>query len=77
MRLGRLVGIYSAPNRDPRFHSVCVALEVRVQGTPIITDPHEVLEVKAFTAATLPKGQLAHDHDQQLEDYFAGTTVLA
>lgn len=77
MRLGRLVGIYSAPGRDPRFHSVCVALEVRVQGTPVITDPHEVLEVKAFTAATLPKGQLAHDHDRQLEDYFTGTTVLA
>ena len=77
MRLGRLVGIYSAPERDPRFHSICVALEVRVQGTPVITDPLEVLEVKTFTASTLPKGQLAHDHDRQLEDYFAGTTVLA
>jgi ADP-ribose pyrophosphatase YjhB (NUDIX family) len=24
--IGRLVGIYSAPQRDPRFHSICVAL---------------------------------------------------
>lgn len=77
VRLGRLVGIYSAPERDPRFHSICVAIEARVQGTPSIIDPHEVLEIQSFSPANLPLGQLAHDHDRQLKDYFSGSTVLS
>ena len=77
LQTGRLVGIYSAPNRDPRFHAVCVALEAQVDGDFGVSDTDEILEVKAFEVTDLPQGQLSHDHDQQLKDYFAGTTVLA
>lgn len=77
LRTGRLVGVYSAPNRDPRFHAVCVALEAQVDGDFSVSDTDEILEVKAFAVTALPKGQLSHDHDQLLQDYFAGATVVA
>ena len=72
----RLVGVYSAANRDERFHSVCVALEATVKGEMTINDPDEVLEVKAFEVEALPTDQLAHDHHQQLQDYLSGRTGL-
>jgi 8-oxo-dGTP diphosphatase len=75
--LDRLVGVYSKPNRDPRFHSVCVAVAVRVQGTPYIADPREVLEVQSFAPDALPWDCLAHDHSQHLKDFLQGKTVLA
>ncbi len=75
--VGRLVGVYSSTGRDPRFHSVCVALEASVEGTFEVFDQAEVLEVKAFHIHELPTAGLAHDHAQQLKDYFAGKTVLA
>jgi ADP-ribose pyrophosphatase YjhB (NUDIX family) len=75
--LSRLVGVYSAPGRDPRFHCVCVALEAQVEGSFGIADTAEVLEVQAFQKEALPTGTLAHDHAAQLKDYFAGKTVLA
>jgi ADP-ribose pyrophosphatase YjhB (NUDIX family) len=75
--VGRLVGVYSAPGRDPRFHSVCIALEAQVDGAFNIADKAEVLEVQAFFKGALPAEQLAHDHAEQLKDYLAGKTVLA
>ncbi|MCG8365682.1 MAG: NUDIX hydrolase [Pseudanabaenales cyanobacterium] len=77
LQAGRLVGVYSTPNRDPRFHAVCVSLEAKVDGDFNVSDTDEILEVKAFAVTALPTDQLSHDHDQQLKDYFAGATVLA
>jgi ADP-ribose pyrophosphatase YjhB (NUDIX family) len=73
----RLVGIYSHPERDPRFHAICVAIAAQVDGSFKITDRGEVLEVQAFASGDLPLGDLAHDHDQQLQDYFSGSIILA
>jgi 8-oxo-dGTP diphosphatase len=74
--MGRLVGVYSAPDRDPRFHSVCVALEVQATGTLGVEDTLEIQSVRAFTPAELPQGQLNVDNDQQLRDYLDGRTVI-
>lgn len=76
LKVDKLVGVYSQPERDPRFHSVCVTIAAQVEGTFNIDDPDEVLEVKAFKEEELPYDQLAHDHAKQLEDYFLGKTVL-
>jgi ADP-ribose pyrophosphatase YjhB (NUDIX family) len=76
-KIRRLVGIYSSPERDPRIHSICVVVEVEAQGTMQISDPMEVLNVKAFSRTDLPLGKLSHDHDRQLQDYFNGQTTLA
>ncbi|MCT7975142.1 NUDIX hydrolase [Laspinema olomoucense] len=76
-QVGRLVGIYSAPDRDPRIHSICVVVAAQVQGEMKIYDTSEILEVKAFDRDSLPLGQLSHDHDRQLQDFLNGVTAVA
>lgn len=76
VKILRLVGIYSAPDRDPRLHSICVVAEVEAQGTLKPQDVHEVMEVEAFHPGALPK-KLSHDHDRQLQDYLNGLVTLA
>lgn len=75
--VGRLVGIYSAPDRDPRIHSICVVVAAQVRGEMKIYDTAEILEVKAFDRDSLPLGQLSHDHDRQLQDFLNGLTIVA
>ncbi len=77
VRIKRLVGIYSDPDRDPRIHSVCCVVEVEADGIMKVTDPMEVLDVQAFHPHEIPPGRLSHDHRRQLDDYFAGKTTLA
>jgi 8-oxo-dGTP diphosphatase len=53
---GRVVGVYSAPHRDPRFHAVTVVVECQVQmptGKPM--NPVEILEVGFFSDAEMPE----------------------
>jgi ADP-ribose pyrophosphatase YjhB (NUDIX family) len=77
LEIARLVGVYSAPDRDPRLHSICVLVEAKVQGTIQIQDTSEILEAQAFQPSDIPLGSLSHDNDQQLQDYFDGKTTLA
>ena len=76
-KIRRLVGVYSSPNRDPRIHSISVLVEVDADGILEPEDKLEVLQVKAFKPDELPLGDLSHDHDRQLQDYFTGKTVIA
>lgn len=73
----RLVGVYSAPGRDSRVHSICVVVEAAVQGTMEVQDTLEISEVKAFSLTSLPKDEFSYDHGQQLQDYLQGLTILA
>ncbi|MFB2917802.1 MULTISPECIES: NUDIX domain-containing protein [Aerosakkonema] len=77
VKICRLVGVYSAPDRDPRVHSISIVVEVEAQGTMQAQDTLEVSEVRAFDLSSLPKGQLSHDHDRQLQDYLNGSITLA
>lgn len=77
LKTSRLVGIYSAPDRDPRIHSICVVVVVEAQGNVAIQDTVEIAEVKAFSRDSLPLGQLSHDHDRQLQDFLNGVTTVA
>ena len=53
---GRLVGVFSAPHRDPRFHAVTIVVECQVQPpTKPPKNPVEILEVGFFTDAELPE----------------------
>lgn len=76
-KITRLVGVYSAPHRDPRIHSICTLLEAQVTGEFKIKDTLEITEVKAFLPEELPLGNFSHDHDRQIQDYLAGLTILA
>ncbi|MGB7059281.1 MAG: NUDIX hydrolase [Geitlerinemataceae cyanobacterium] len=77
VQIRRLVGVYSAPDRDPRLHSIAILIEAEVEGNLEVLDTLEISDVQAFDRENLPKGKLSHDHDRQLKDYFAGHTVLA
>jgi ADP-ribose pyrophosphatase YjhB (NUDIX family) len=77
VKIKRLVGVYSAPDRDPRIHSICVVVEAEVQGEMEVQDALEVMEIKAFSPGSLPTGPMSHDHSRQLQDYLNGLTTLA
>lgn len=77
LKINRLVGVYSAPDRDPRFHSICVVVEVAAEGTMQVHDKLEISDVQAFLPTAIPLGTLTHDHDRQLQDYLNGQTTLA
>lgn len=77
VKIRRLVGVYSAPDRDPRIHSICVVLEAEVTGEMQAQDTLEIRDVQAFSLTSLPQGKLCHDHDRQLQDYLNGLTTLA
>lgn len=77
VKIERLVGIYSAPDRDPRLHSICVLVAATVQGTFNIQDTLEIAEVQSFSLTELPVDSLSHDYQRQIQDYLSGMTVLA
>ncbi len=76
-KVRRLVGVYSSPERDGRVHSICIVVEVEATGALGVRDEMEIRDVRAFPLASLPLGELSHDHDRQLQDYFSGQTTLA
>ena len=54
--LGRLVGVYSRPDRDPRFHAVTVLVTARVE-PPVRRpmNPLEIREARLFALDTIPR----------------------
>ena len=76
-KIKSLRGVYSHPRRDPRLHSISILIEVEAEGEFAPEDTLEVLQVKAFTKEELPLGNLCHDHDRQLQDYFNGEIAIA
>lgn len=77
VQIRRLVGVYSAPDRDPRIHSICIVVEADVEGEMKVEDTLEVTEIQAFSPDSLPSEPMSHDHQKQLEDYLRGLTTLA
>lgn len=73
----RLVGVYSDPDRDPRFHSICIVVEVEVEGDLGVQDTLEIRDVKAFKPTEIDIDNLSHDHSRQMRDYLNGLTTLA
>lgn len=65
--LGALAGVYSAPERDARFHAVTVVVHARVaepERKPV--NPMEIAEVRLFTEDELPR-ELAHGMTAMLD----------
>ncbi len=77
VKILRLVGVYSAADRDPRLHSICIVVAAEVEGKMQIQDTLEISEVEAFSPGSLPENLLSHDNDKHLQDYFQGLTTLA
>lgn len=55
LELGELLGTYSAPERDPRFHAVTIVVAARVaEPDQSRVNPMEIREVGLFHDAELP-----------------------
>jgi len=63
-----LLGVYSDPSRDPRFHTVGTVYVGRADGKPAGGD--DAAEARLFGEEDLPS-PIAFDHAKILSDYFA------
>jgi 8-oxo-dGTP diphosphatase len=72
VRVGRVIGVYSHPDRDVRFHAVTVLVEARV-GEPAHppANPLEIRDVRLFREEDLPP-DLAMGMNDMLRDAQAG-----
>jgi len=71
---GKLLGLYSNPQRDPRFHAVTAVVAARVSSprqAPM--NPLEILEVRAFSESELPS-PLSHGMSDVLMRALSGST---
>jgi 8-oxo-dGTP diphosphatase len=74
LEAGELLGLYSNPKRDPRFHAVTAVVAARVSSprqAPM--NPLEILEVRAFEPAELP-APLSHGMSDVLMRALSGST---
>ena len=60
---------YSAPDRDPRHHTISVVFTAQAQGTPKADT--DAVDIGVFTPENLPEN-IAFDHRKILQDYFTG-----
>jgi ADP-ribose pyrophosphatase YjhB (NUDIX family) len=67
VRLVRLLGVYSDPQRDPRSHTISTVFIAEASGLPVADD--DAADADIFTEDTLPE-EIAFDHRKILEDYF-------
>ncbi len=74
--LGPVVGVFSRPDRDVRFHAVTVVITARV-ATPSRppTNPLEIREAKLFQEDELPR-PLAMGMDDMLDAARSGGAVV-
>jgi len=73
--LGRLIGVYSDPDRDPRFHAVTVVVDAQVsEPVEAPKNPLEILEVRYFAEAELPSN-ISFRMKEMIDDARAGRTV--
>lgn len=69
---GELLGVYSDPERDPRFHAVTVVVEASFSGPAGRPDnPVEIAEAKLFSPEEIPN-ELSHGTRDMLLDALAG-----
>ena len=65
--LDALLGVYSDPARDPRFHTISLVYVGHAEGEPKGAD--DAAEARLFTEQDLPS-PIVFDHTKILADYF-------
>ncbi|WP_457642605.1 NUDIX domain-containing protein [Persephonella sp.] len=63
----RLLGVYSDPDRDPRFHTVSITFVCKAYGEPKAQS--DAKEVKVFKLEEIPFEKLVFDHAKILKDF--------
>ncbi|UPT78526.1 NUDIX hydrolase [Sulfurovum sp. XGS-02] len=67
VEISRLLGVYSDPKRDPRFHTASVVFVAQAQGQPKGGD--DAKTAKVFALEEIPIDQLVFDHSAILKEY--------
>lgn len=62
-----LLGVYSDPKRDQRFHTVSVVYICKAEGVPVGAD--DAKSAKVYSLDKLPLKELVFDHKKIVEDY--------
>lgn len=63
-----LLGVYSDPSRDTRFHCVSIVYVCKAYGTPLGAD--DAKEAFIYDLESLPFEKLVFDHPKIMEDYY-------
>lgn len=69
IELKHLLGVYSDPKRDPRFHTASVVYVSRAVGTPVGGD--DAKQARLYHFSEIPWERLVFDHENILKDYLA------
>jgi len=67
VKISRLLGVYSEPERDPRGHVVSVVLVADAQGSPEAGS--DAKRVHVFPLEEIPFDRLVFDHARILKDF--------
>lgn len=67
VEIDRILGIYSEPDRDPRFHTATVVYVAKASGQPKGGDDAKVASLYALI--DLPVEKLVFDHGKIVSDY--------
>jgi len=67
VNISKLLGVYSDPLRDKRFHTVSVVYVCKAYGKPIGAD--DAKEASIFTLPNIPLEKLVFDHQLIIKDY--------
>lgn len=68
-----LVGVYSDPQRDPRFHTVSVVFGAIANGIPVGKDDARIAEI--FTSDQLPHN-IVFDHRRIIDDFLLRESLV-
>ncbi len=75
-RIGSLAGVFSRPDRDPRFHGVTVVVRCQIEvpaRRPV--NPLEILDSRLFTPGDLP-AKLAMGMEEMLATAIDGRSSV-
>jgi 8-oxo-dGTP diphosphatase len=67
VRLSKLLGVYSDPSRDPRFHVVSIVFVGDAEGKPVAGS--DAKKVHVFPLEEIPFDKLVFDHSKILRDF--------
>lgn len=69
VEITKLLGVYSDPNRDPRFHTASVVYICKAYGEPVAADDAKEVIVLSVDELRSKQNELVFDHAKMLEDY--------
>lgn len=67
VEIKKLLGVYSDPSRDARFHTASVTYICKATGTPLGAD--DAKEAKIYKLNEIPLDKLVFDHKKIIKDY--------